>query len=544
MSTPLDAASAAPVPLYEIPEIRTRRWGILVVLCLSLLLVIAGNGTLNVALPTLARELHATNTELQWVVAGYSLVFAGLLFPAGALGDRFGRKGTLQFGLALFMVGAAAATASNAMWQLIACRALMGVAAACVMPSTLSILVNVFPPHERTRAIAIWASIAGGGAAAGPVASGLLLSRFWYGSVFLINIPIAAIALTAGYFLVPKSKNPSGERLDPGGALLSVVGIGAIVFGLIEAPDRGWLGTTPLLAFAVGLVALVVFVVYESRIDQPMLDIGYFRNRSFSTGTGGLIVLFLAMFGMMFLVIQYFQLVLGFSALSSAVRFLPIVAVLVTVTPQTPRLSERFVVNRVVAAGMTTVAIGLFLLSQVRVDTSYLYVVLTSMLMVSGIGLSQSPMTSAIMSAVPPSRAGVGSATNDATREVGATLGIAVLGSIAASQYQSHLEPALRALPRSFRAIADGSLAGAFRVARQLPGASGDALAGAARQAFVDGMHVALTVGSGLALVGAVVVWRTLPRVTTHGHAARNAPNPPEPTPGQGTEPVTEPAER
>jgi len=238
-----------------------RRWWTLAVLCLSLLIVFVGNSSLNVTIPTLSRELGASTSQLQWVIAAYSLVFAGLLFSTGALGDRYGRKGALQFGLVVYLVACTLATASNAMWQLIACRAVMGVGAAFIMPSTLSILVNVFPPHERTKAIAIWASVTGAAGAIGPVASGWLLGHFWYGSVFLVNVPILLTALIAGWFLVPKSRDPEQAQLDPVGALLSIVGISSLVYGLIQAPQNGWSSPGTLGAFAIAFVVLLAFVV-------------------------------------------------------------------------------------------------------------------------------------------------------------------------------------------------------------------------------------------------------------------------------------------
>jgi MFS family permease len=221
------------------PTVYRRRWWILVALCLSLLIIFVGNTSLNVAIPTLSRELHATESQLQWVIAAYSLVFAGLLFTAGAIGDRYGRKGALQFGLVVFLISCIGATLSHSTWQLIACRGLMGVGAAFIMPSTLSILVNVFPPDERTKAISAWAAVAGCAGLIGPVASGFLLTHFWYGSVFLVNIPIVTTAFIAGWFLLPKSRDPEEAQLDPFGSLLSIVGIVSIVYGLIEAPEHG-----------------------------------------------------------------------------------------------------------------------------------------------------------------------------------------------------------------------------------------------------------------------------------------------------------------
>jgi MFS family permease len=252
-------------------RVYARRWWTLSVLCLSLLIVFVGNSSLNVAIPTLSRDLGASTAQLQWVIAAYSLVFAGLLFTSGALGDRYGRKGALQFGLVVYLVAALAASASSAMWQLIACRAAMGLGAAFIMPSTLSILVNVFPPHERTKAIAIWASVTGAAGAIGPVASGFLLGHFSYGAVFFVNVPILITALVAGHFLVPSSRDPEHGQLDPVGAVLSIVGIVALVYGLIEAPDLGWTATATVVAFLVAAVALSDFGLWELTSVERMV---------------------------------------------------------------------------------------------------------------------------------------------------------------------------------------------------------------------------------------------------------------------------------
>ena len=490
-----------------------RRWWMLAVLCLSLLIVFVGNSSLNVTIPTLSRELHASESQLQWVVAAYSLVFAGLLFSTGAIGDRFGRKGVLQLGLVVFLVAAVLASASSEMWQLIACRALMGAAAALIMPSTLSILVNVFPAHERAKAIAIWAGTTGAAGAIGPVASGWLLGYYWFGSVFLVNVPFILLALVGGWFLVPKSRDPEQGRLDPVGAGLSIVGIVALVYGLIQAPTEGWASGRTLTAFAIAAVVLTVFVLWELRAEEPMLDIRYFRNPAFSTGTGGMILVFMALFGVMFLITQYFQLVLEYSPLSTALRLLPMAPIMIIVAPLTPRITARFGANRAVAFGMGLVAGGLLLFRGVGLHTSYLYILVCLVPLVVGIAMTMSPMTAAIMSAVPSRRAGAGSAMNDATRELGAALGVAVLGSVAASQYSAKVEPLVATLPASVRSTATSSIAGAIRTANGLQGAAGRALTLGAQHAFVDGVHFAVTVGAVLAAIASVVVFRYLPRV-------------------------------
>jgi EmrB/QacA subfamily drug resistance transporter len=488
-----------------------RRWWALAVLCLSLLIVFVGNSSLNVAIPTLSRQLHATESQLQWVVAVYSLVFAGLLFSTGALGDRFGRKGALQFGLVLFLVGAGFASLSTAMWQIIACRAVMGAAGAFIMPSTLSIIINAFPPHERPKAIAIWASITGAAGALGPVASGFLLGHFWYGSIFLINVPIIVLALVAGRFLVPKSRDPKQASFDPVGSLLSIVGVVALVYGLIEAPANGWASASTLGAFALAFVVLAGFVAWELRIEEPMVDMHYFRNPAFSTGTGGMILVFVAMYGVMFLITQYFQLVLGYSPLSAALRLMPIALIMLVVAPFTPRLSARFGAHRVVAVGMLCIATGLLLFSGLTTHTPYAFVVLCVIPLTTGIAMTMSPMTASIMGAVPPRRAGAGSAMNDASRELGAALGVAVLGSVAASRYNARITHLLGGLSPANKSMARTSIAGALHVAGTLHGAARTALISGAHASFVGGLHLAVLVGATLAVLAAGIVYRYLP---------------------------------
>jgi MFS transporter, DHA2 family, integral membrane protein len=495
----------------DIERLHDLRWWTLAVLCLSLLIVFVGNSSLNVTLPTLSRELHATESQLQWVVASYSLVFAGLLFSTGALGDRFGRKGTLQIGLVLFLVAATLASASTTMWALIGCRAVMGAAAALIMPSTLSIIINVFPSHERPKAIAIWASITGAAGGFGPLISGWLLGHFWYGSVFLVNVPIVATALVAGKFLVPRSRDPQEARLDPVGAVLSIIGIVALVYGLIEAPGEGWASTPTLVAFGIALVVLTAFTFWELHTDEPMLDIRFFRNPAFSTGTAGMTLVFLALYGVMFLVTQYFQLVLGYSPLSAAARLLPMALTLLVISLTTPKIVARFGAHRTVATGMLSLAFGLLLLSATGTETPYWYIVLCFLPFSAGMALAMSPMTASIMSAVPARRAGMGSAMNDATREFGAALGVAVLGSIAASRYGAQIASSVAGLSTADQTTATSSIAGALNVASGLTEPAASALTDAAQHAFLSGMHLAVLIGATVAAISAAIVYRYLP---------------------------------
>ncbi len=478
------------------PAVYHRRWIILGVLCLSLLIVIIGNTSLNVALPTLARELDASTSSLQWMVDGYALIFAGMLFTAGTLGDRFGRKGALQFGLVLFMAGALFAAFSDSSGQIIGARAIMGLAAAFIMPSTLSILTNVFPAHERTQAIAIWAGVSGAGVAIGPITSGLLLEHFWWGSVFLVNVPVICIALVAGAILVPRSKDPGDHPIDVPGAALSIVALSSLVYGIIEGPHNGWTSAATLGAFALSAVAIGLFIWRETTAEHPMLDLKLFSDRRFSVASGGMTLTFFAMFGTFFLLAQYLQLVLGYSPLESGLLQLPFAFIIMMIAPQVPRFVKRYGSAVVVPIGMTFIATGLALLSLLEVDSS-LWALYSAMIpLATGMAISMTPLTSLIMSSVPLGRAGIGSAMNDTTRELGGALGVAILGSIVTSKYAAGIAADIAGLPEEARKAADTGLTGAIQVGAQIGGDQGATLIDAARQAFVDGMGAAALVGS------------------------------------------------
>jgi len=502
------------------PVVFERRWKILAVLCTSLMVVIVGNTALNVALPTLARELSASTAAQQWMVDGYGLVFAGLLLTAGTIGDRYGRKGALQIGLLVFLAGSVSAAFMNTTGGVIAGRAVMGFGAAFVMPATLSILTNVFPPHERGKAIAIWAGISGGGAAIGPVASGFLLVHFSWGSVFLVNVPIIVGALIAGKVLLPTSRDPDPGALDPIGAVLSIAALGALVFAIIEAPHRGWASATSLAWFAAAIVLIVSFLAWEFRSRAPMLDLRYFLDPRFGVAAGVITLVFFAMFGFFFLLTQYFQLVLGYGTLEAGVKQLPFAAVMMVVAPNSPRLAARFGANRVVAFGLVCVSCAMFLFTISRIDTSYWALLPVMMTMAGGMALVIPSMTGSIMSAVPLGKAGVGSAMNDTTRELGGALGVAVLGSLVASRYGTKLEPALSLLPDELRQRAGESLAGALQAAGTMDGETGAAVNRIAREAYVSGLHVSAIVAGSVVLLASGIVHRKLPAGNPHAQGA------------------------
>jgi MFS transporter, DHA2 family, integral membrane protein len=502
-------------PDPDATAIYNRRWAVLAVMNLSLVLVVAGNSALNVALPTIVRDLGATSSELQWMVDAYALVFAGLLLPMGALGDRFGRKGLLQVGLVVFGLGALLAVFATEPWHLIATRSIMGVGGAMIMPATLSIIANVFPPEERTRAIAIWAGFAGAGAAIGPVLSGLLLEHFWFGSVFLVNLPIIAVALVSGAVLVPTSRDPRQRRLDPVGGLLSMVTLGSLLYAIIEGPDRGWTSPVTLGLFVVATVFGVVFVWWERHIDEPMLPIEQFRDPRFSMGVSAIGLTFFAMFGTFFVATQYLQFVLGYSPLEAGLATLPMAVMMVAIAPRSARLAAHYGRHRVMASGLVLVAVGMVILAQLSPHSAYLNLAIGLMFLGGGMALTTAPATGAVMESMPLAKAGVGSAVNDTCREVGGSLGVAVLGSILASGYRSALDLDLSQAAPGAAAAAQESVGGALGVAEQARGVIGDDLANSiiasARQAFTDAMTPVFFCAAAVALLTAGLVLRFMP---------------------------------
>jgi len=506
--------AAAAIP-WSPPDQRSfdRRWKVLAVLCTSLVVIVVGNTSLNVAIPTIQEKLEASQTDLQWMVDSYALVFAGLLLTAGALGDRFGRKGALQAGLAIFFVASFVAGFLESTSGIIAMRALMGVGAAFVMPSTLSILANVFPPEERTKAIAIWAGLSAAGAGIGPIASGFLLNHYGYGSVFFVNLPIIALALIVGQILLPKSKDTSETRLDPVGAGLSIVGMVTLVYAIIEAPGHGWASATTIGTALAGVAVLAAFGWWELRSDHPMLDLRYFKNPRLSMAAGGVTLIFFTMFGMFFLITQYFQLVLGYTPLGAGFRGIPIVLAIMLTAPNSARLVARFGPKLTVAGGLGLVAGGQLLLLGTQVDTPYLYIAFSMVVLAAGMGVSMAPLTSSIMGALPLGKAGVGSAINDTTRELGGALGVAVMGSLLQSTYRASVGD-LVAVPEPLREAASSSLGAALAAADRLGAGESEVarvLVEGAKQGYVSGMHLALGVAAAVALAAAALVFRYLP---------------------------------
>jgi len=483
-----------------------RRRRILLVLCLSLLIVVIDNTILNTALPTLARVLHAGTSSLQWITDAYTLCFAALLIPAGALGDRFGRRRSLIAGLIVFALGSAAAAFASGTGELIGARVVMGLGATFVMPATLSILNAVFPPKERAQAIAAWSAVAGAAIVIGPTLGGLLLSHFWWGSVFLINLPLAAAALAGVVLTVPETADPGHGRFDIPGVVLVAGALFAIVDAIIEAPGRGWTDPVTLGLGGAGVAALAAFVWWELRNSDPLIDLRVFTSRAFSAAAGAVTVIFFALFGSLFLLTQFLQLVQGYSPLAAGVRALPFALAMAAASPVSPLLAERFGTRVIMPGGMALMGLGLADLSTAGVHTAYPLIAVAVAIMGAGMGLVMAPASNTIMTTVPAHQAGAGSAINDTIREVGGALGVAVVGSLSAAVYQSRLGSALATahVPGAVTHAAAGSVAAADLTGARLGGAGGSELISAAHSAFVTSMALGIRVAAGVALASAV----------------------------------------
>jgi EmrB/QacA subfamily drug resistance transporter len=480
-------------------------------MCLSLVLVVMAVSSMNVATPSMQQALDASSTQLHWMIDAYAIVFAGLLLFAGALGDRYGRKGALLLGLGVFAGGLAIAGSASSPSQVILGRGVMGAGAAFVMPATLSLIAAIFPPEERTKAIATWTGFAGAGGAIGPIVSGALLEHYWWGSTILINLPVVALSAAAIFYLSPRSRDSHVTPMDPLGAILSVSGIVALLYGIIEGANRGWGDTLVVGGFVAAAVLLSLFVVWERRANHPMLPMGLFADRRFSVGSGAITLGFFCAFGVFFLSTLYMQYVLGYSTLATGFATLPWAATIILVAPRSAAWGERYGAGTVIATGfaVTAAAFGLFTL--LTVDSPYLLLGGAFALMGVGMGAIFAPATGAIMSAVPLDKAGVGSAVNDTTRELGAALGVAVLGTIIGSVYGSGLDASSVEMSPSQRAVAEESIGGAVKVAGELPG-GGTALLTQAHDAFVDAFRVTNALSLAMMLAAGAAVLATLRR--------------------------------
>lgn len=516
--TPPAPATPTPQPAYP------RRWAALVVLCLALAVITMDNLIANTALPSLARELNADTAQLQWIVDAYILVFAGAVLSMGSLGDRFGRRRALNAGLIVFMVGSLASAFAGTADLLVAARALMGLGAAVTCPSTLSIITNMFPPAERGKAIGIWASFSVLGVVGGPTAGGLLLEHYWWGSVFLINVPLVAALLIAIRAMVPESRDPEATPLDPAGALLSVTGLTALVYAIIEVPVRGWVDPLTLAGFTTAAILLTGFIAWERHTAHPMLPLYLFSDRRFTAANATLTLMFFAMNGIVFVLTQYLQGVLDYTPLHAGVAILPVTAMVLT-APTSAVLVRLTGTKPVVATGLLVQAAGVLTLAGTTPQTGYPRVGLALVLFGLGMGLAVAPATESVMQTLPPAKAGVGSALNDTTRSVGGALGVAVIGSVLAAGYHAGLNPTLAGLPAPIRDAVRNSVEAAARAAAA-PGAGGGDVVRVARAAYLDGMHTALLIAALTLIAAAALAAVLVPMRSHHDHAPADEVSP------------------
>ncbi|MDT9700079.1 MFS transporter [Streptomyces sp. P17] len=506
--------SAPPVP--RIPEaVHRRRWAILGVLMLSLLIVVLDNSILNVAVKTISTPaptgLGATQSELEWAINAYTLVFAGLLFSAGLLGDRLGRKKVLLGGLVVFGAGSALAAFAGSPGELIGFRAVMGLGAAFVMPATLAVLMNVFERDEQPKAIGIWAGGVGLAIAIGPITGGVLLDHFWWGSVFLVNVPIVLLALALMIWLVPDSRDPNPGRVDPVGVTLSVVGLVLLVYGIIRGGELAdFTDVTVLGTIAAGLAVLVAFVVFEKRSDHPSIDVGYFRDKVFSAAIAAIALVFFALMGVTFFSVFYTQSVRGYSPLETGLLLLPLAAAQLVFAPRARLLVDRFGNRATTTAGMALIAAMLAAFATLDADTPIWILEVIFFLMGTGMAHIMTPVSVVIMQSLPREKAGSASALSNTFRQVGGALGIAVLGSVLSTSYRSSIEGDLGAVPPGLRHTAGESIESTLAVAARL-GPDAKPLIAQANESFLHAMHVTALGGAAVAVIGAVVVALFLP---------------------------------
>jgi EmrB/QacA subfamily drug resistance transporter len=482
---------------------------ILLTVCAAVLAINLDTTIVNVALPSISGELDAGTRQLQWVVDGYNLAFAALVLAAGGLSDRYGRRPALIVGLLGFAIASAAGAVATSAGTLVVARVAMGACAALIFPTTLSIISNTFRDRrERAAALGVWGAVVGIGVAAGPVTGGLLLEHFYWGSVFWALVPLALLAAVAAYLVVPESRDPQVARLDRTGLALSVAMLSCLTWTIIEAPGRGWRSPETVGGFAVSVALLAVFVSVERRVASPMLDVSLFRDPRFSAASGAVTVTFFALFGFIFLITQYFQFIRGYGPLSTGARILPVALSIAVASVLGARFAPRIGTKAVVSTGLVAFGSAFLWISTVAVDSPYATVIVPQMILMGlGMGLISTPATESILLVLPPARAGVGSAVNDATRELGGTLGVAVVGSVFASVYAGRLADGMfHSQPSAVLARAQDSVGTAQRVSAGSP-----RLTAALQDAFLAGLSTSCVVIGVLCLTGAVAAYLTLP---------------------------------
>lgn len=487
---------------------RRRAW-VLTASCLALVLVMAGVAMLNLALPAIAVDLEASQTDQQWIVDAYTVALAALLLPLGAIGDRYGRRLLLLTGIAVFALAAVPSALASTPSTLIVWRAISGVGAAMIMPATLATITTVFPAEERAKAVGVWAGFAGVGAIIGLLVSGLLLEHFWWGSLFAVTAAAGAVAFAIAWAVVPDTTDPAHAHLDPAGSLLSVVGIGALVFGIIEGPERGWTDPLTATALAAGTAATGAWFLWALRHDKPLLDVRLFRVRGFAAGTASLFAQFFALFGLFLIVMQHLLLIFGYGTLTAALSLVPMAVVILPVAVAAGIVARRYGQRTLGVTGLLVAAAGFAVLATMSADSGYWHLVAGLLVAGTGVALAMTPATDAIVGSLPAAKQGVASAVNDVARELGAAFGIAIMGSVFNASYRNDIQAAaVAALPPEAAEAATDAPAAGLALADQA-GAAGAALAAATRDAFMTGARSAMIAGAAMLLAGAAIVaWR------------------------------------
>ncbi|WP_239309302.1 MULTISPECIES: MFS transporter [unclassified Frankia] len=483
-----------------------RRLALLATVCLAVFAINLDTTIVNVALPELARQLGATTRDLQWIVDGYNLAFAALVLTAGSIGDRFGRRPVLIGGLAGFAVASAVGAVCTGAGALVAVRFVMGAFAALIYPTTLSVITNAYPDRaERAKAIGVWGAVTGLGVAVGPVTGGLLLAHFWWGGVFLALVPVALAAAALAVVLVPESSDPGAARLDLPGLVTSSAGIGLLVYTIIEAPHRGWTSFWTIAGFTATAIIVALFITVERRRANPMLDVSLFRTPAFSAASGAVTVAFFALFGFIFLITQYFQFIRGYGTVSTGVRILPVALTIAAGSVLGAWLAGRLGTRVIVVTGLTLFGTAFAWIAVSATYESYLRIAAQMLIMGAGLGLTTAPATESILSVLPAAKAGIGSAVNDATREAGGTLGVAVIGSVFTSIYVHQLAgTSVAALPAQVAGAARDSVGAAIATATHAAPAVSQQLVADVNASFMSGLHIACLVAAGVCWLGAL----------------------------------------
>lgn len=490
------------------------RWWTLLFIAASVVLIVTDASSVNIALPTLQRELNCTVSELQWIISAYIMVFGALMLLAGSLGDRLGRARMLRSGIVIFAGASLAAAFANNGGQLILWRSIQGVGAAMILPVTLAIITNIFPREERGKAIGVWAGINGFGIALGPIIAGLLIERFGWPWVFLYNLPIAAVALVGGWFLIPDSRDPDPKVLDFPGTILSITALAALVFGLVRGGDLGWADPAVIGTLTGSIVLIAVLVFWEHRTSHPMLDLEFFHYRRFSVGVGAVSITGLGMVGITFATTLYLQFVQGYTPLETGIRFIPLALGLLIGGGSSDRIVARYGTTRVIAVGFLILTILAVFAIFWQVDTAYWQFGLFFFGIGFSLGYIAAPATDAVMGALPEAQAGVGSAVNTVMRMVAGAIGVAALGSTLNTIYSSSFEKAAAAidgLPGEIVKAASDSIGAAVTIAEKLPAGVGDTIAQVARESFMDGWQVMASVVCGIGVLGIIFTLKFMP---------------------------------